>query len=180
MNAEYRGLSPLNILLAEDERAVAFSIVFALKCDGHMVQVVADGARALASISVGPDRFGLLITDHSMPGMTGVELVQRLREESFRGKIRMLSAHLSPENRAAYQALAVDAMVPKPFDVHDLRATISRLAKGIKPGVGENPVHLSPVALRNMLKSALEPDAPDEADQEASIATPGDPVWRGY
>src|SRR6266850_132626 len=121
----------LNILLAEDERSVAFSIAFALKCDGHKIQIVADGGQALASIRVEPDHFDLLITDHSMPGMTGVELVQRLREQSFRGKIMVLSAHLSPENRGAYEALAVDAMVSKPFDVHELRATITRLANGI-------------------------------------------------
>ena len=130
----------LNILLAEDEPSVAFSIVFALKLDGHNVQIVADGRQALASIDVEPDRFGLLITDHSMPGITGVELIQRLREESFRGKIMVLSAHLSAENRAAYEALAVDALEWKPFDVHELRATITRLANGIKPGVGENPI----------------------------------------
>jgi DNA-binding response OmpR family regulator len=133
---------PLNILLAEDERSVAFSIAFALKCDGHRIQVVADGEQALASIRVEPDGFDLLITDHSMPGMTGVELVQRLREESFRGMVMVLSAHLSSENRAAYEALAVDAIVSKPFDVHELRATIMRLANGIKPGVGENPMQL--------------------------------------
>jgi DNA-binding response OmpR family regulator len=155
----------MNILLAEDERSVAFSIVFALKLDGHNVQIVADGRQALASIDVEPDRFGLLITDHSMPGMTGVELIQRLRQESFRGKIMVLSAHLSAENRAAYETLAVDAMVSKPFDVHELRATITRLAGEIKPGVGENQP--SPAALHNILKSALEPDEPDEADQEA-------------
>lgn len=57
-----------------------------------------------------------------MPGMTGIELVERLREASFRGKIMVLSAHLTPENRAAYQALAVDAMMSNPFDVHELRA----------------------------------------------------------
>jgi two-component system response regulator TctD len=168
MDAEYRGLSPLKILLAEDERSVAFSIAFALKCDGHRIQLVADGEQALASIHVEPDRFDLLITDHSMPGMTGVELVQRLRQESFRGKIMVLSAHLSPENRAAYEALAVDAMVSKPFDVHELRATIMRLANGIKPGVGENLIQLSPVALHNMLKSALEPAEPDDAVEGGS------------
>lgn len=76
----------------------------------------------------------------------------------------VLSAHLSPENRAAYEALAVDAMVSKPFDVHELRATITQLANGIKPGVGENPVQLSPAALRNMLKTALDgEEQPDEA-----------------
>jgi DNA-binding response OmpR family regulator len=155
MNAEYLGLSPLKILLAEDERAVAFSIAFALKSDGHRIQVVADGEQALASVRVEPDAFNLLITDHSMPGMTGIELVQRLREESFRGKIMVLSAHLSPENRAAYQALKVDAMVSKPFDVHELRATVTRLANGIGPTAKENPVQLSPAALHNMLKTVL-------------------------
>jgi len=93
-------VSPLNILLADDERLVAFSVAFALKCDGHKIQIVVDGAQALASVRTEPHRFGLLITDHSMPGTTGIELVQRLREESFCGKIMVLSAHLSPENRA--------------------------------------------------------------------------------
>jgi DNA-binding response OmpR family regulator len=155
MNTESQGLSPLRILLAEDERSVAFSIAFALKIDGHKVQVVADGAQALASIGVEPDGFDLLITDHSMPGMTGVELVQQVREKSFRGKIMVLSAHLSGEIRAAYEALAVDAMVSKPFDVHELRATVTRLALAIKPRA-ENSLQLSPETLHNMLKSALQ------------------------
>lgn len=158
--------APLNILLAEDECSVAFSIIFALKWDGHRIQIVADGAEALVSVNTEPDRFDLVITDHSMPGMTGVELVQRLRAESFRGKIIVLSAHLSSENRAAYDALAVDAMVSKPFDVHELRATITRLANGIKPGMGEKPI--PPAVLHNLLKvGLLEADEPDDADQEA-------------
>jgi two-component system response regulator TctD len=160
----------LNILLAEDERSVAFSIAFALKSDGHKVQVVADGGQALASISVEPDTFDLLITDHSMPGMSGLELVQRLRQESFRGKIMVLSAVLSSENRAAYEALAVDAMVSKPFDVHHLRATIMQLANEIKPAPGESPIQLSATAYHNMAKLALpeaeEPDQPDEETYE--------------
>ncbi|HWM24750.1 MAG TPA: response regulator [Chthoniobacterales bacterium] len=104
MNTEKQGLSPLRILLAEDERSVAFSVAFALKCDGRKVQIVAEGGQALASVRAEPDSFDLLITDHSMPGMTGVELVQQLREASFGGKILVLSAHLSPENRAAYES----------------------------------------------------------------------------
>jgi DNA-binding response OmpR family regulator len=153
----------LNILLAEDERAVAFSIAFALKLDGHRIQIVAEGGQAVASINTEPHRFDLLITDHSMPGMTGVELVCQLREASFRGKIMVLSAHLSPENRAAYEALAVDAMVSKPFDVHELRATITRLASGIAPAAASDPIQLSPAALDNMLKTALlEEDTSDD------------------
>jgi len=103
-----------------------------------------------------------------MPGMTGVELIQQLREKSFRGKVMVLSAHLSPEIRAAYEALAVDAMVSKPFDVHELRSTVTRLAHGIKPGV-EDSAQLSPAALHNMLKTALsEEDETDDAFEGGS------------
>jgi len=119
---------PLNILLAEDERSVAFSISFALKLDGHKVEIVNDGEAALARLMVEPRASDLVITDNNMPRMTGVELVRRLRDGSFHGKILVLSAHLSAENRAAYDALGVDGMIPKPFDLHQLRAVIRQIA----------------------------------------------------
>lgn len=130
---------------------------------------MADGGQALASVRVEPDAFDLLITDHSMPGMSGVDLVRRLREASFRGKIMVLSAHLSAENRAAYEALAVDAMVSKPFDVHELRATVTRLANWIGPIAGEKPVRLSPGTLHDMLQTTLrEEEEPDDAIEGGS------------
>lgn len=107
-------LRPLNILLAEDEQSVAFSISFALKADGHRIEIAADGEQALSKLTEEPDAFDLLITDNNMPRMTGVELVTRLRETPFSGKILVLSAHLSPEKRAAYCALRVHGMMPKP------------------------------------------------------------------
>jgi two-component system, cell cycle sensor histidine kinase and response regulator CckA len=106
---------PLNILLAEDERSVAFSISFALECNGHRVEIENDGEQALARLILDPRAFDLLITDNNMPRMTGLELVRRLREASFNGKVLVLSAHLSAENRAAYEALGVDGMIPKPL-----------------------------------------------------------------
>ena len=90
---------PFNILLAEDERSVAFSISFALKADGHTIEIVSDGEEALSELTRKPGAFDLLITDHSMPRMNGMELVRRLRDTAFRGKIVVLSAHLSAENR---------------------------------------------------------------------------------
>ena len=52
-------VAPLNILLAEDERAVAFSIVFALKLDGHNVQIVADGRQAPPVLMSNPIASGI-------------------------------------------------------------------------------------------------------------------------
>ena len=120
---------PLKILLAEDEKAVAFSVKFALESQGHSVSTVSDGEQAFARISANSEAVDLLITDNNMPRMTGLELVRRLRAAAFSGKILILSAHLSHQNRAIYHALGVDGMISKPFDVHALRKTVSDLAE---------------------------------------------------
>jgi len=143
----------LNILLAEDERSVAFSISFALKADGHRIEIVADGEQAFADLTAKPEAFDILITDHSMPRMNGVELVRRLRDTAFRGKIVVLSAHLSAETRAAYVALGVDLMIPKPFDVHQLRAAIREIGSG--EGPEQEPAPLQPEQVYRLLQLGL-------------------------
>ena len=152
--------SPLNILLAEDERSVAFSISFALKGDGHKIEIVSDGEEALSELTRKPGAFDLLITDHSMQRLNGVELVKRLRDTAFTGKIVVLSAHLSAENRAAYLALGVDMMIPKPFDVHELRAAIRRLGAG--EGMEGGPTALPVPEVYRLMRLGLpeEPETP--------------------
>lgn len=145
--------APLNILLAEDERSVAFSISFALKAAGHRIEIVADGEQAFADLTAKPEAFDVLITDHSMPRMNGMELVRRLRDTAFRGRIVVLSAHLSAETRAAYVELGVDLMIPKPFDVHQLRAAIRQMGSGEVPQ-GE-PTPLEPTQVYRLLQLGL-------------------------
>ena len=47
----------------------------------------------------------------------------------FGGKIIVLSAHLTDENRRAYAELNVNMMMTKPFDVHELRGLVDSLAR---------------------------------------------------
>jgi DNA-binding NarL/FixJ family response regulator len=55
-------------------------------------------------------------------------LVRLLRAQNFRGKIVVLSAYLSEENRRAYEELSVDTMLPKRFEIGELRQVIDSLA----------------------------------------------------
>jgi len=125
--------TPLNILLAEDEPSVAFSICFALRPGGHKIELVPDGEQALAKLTAQPGAFDLLITDNNMPRMNGLELVKRVRESAFDCKILVLSAHLSRENRSAYEALGVDGMMSKPFDLFQFREMIRRIVDAEGP-----------------------------------------------
>jgi CheY-like chemotaxis protein len=87
-----------------------------------------DGEAALEYLATDATPFDVIITDNNMPGVSGIELVRALRERHFPGKIMVLSAHLSPEVRAAYEEMEVDAMIDKPFSVTTLRQTIDSLA----------------------------------------------------
>lgn len=120
----------LNILAVEDETAVAQLLALVLGGPNCKVATAGDGKIALAKIAAAERPFDLVITDHRMPRVSGLELVRQLRANNFGGKVVVLSAHLAEDNIKAYQELGVDMMISKPFDVDELRRTIDSLANG--------------------------------------------------
>jgi two-component system response regulator HydG len=120
---------PLRILVVEDEKAVAHMIAMVLGGPASKVARAANGWAALIKIGVRAQPFDVVITDHRMPRMNGLELVRRLRAQNFGGKILVLSAHLSDEDIRAYEALSVDMMMSKPFDFDELQQAMAVLNK---------------------------------------------------
>src|SRR4030095_3404191 len=98
-------------------------------CGRHCkVTSAADGEEALAKIAASKQPYDIVITDHKMPRVTGLELGRQLRGQDFAGKIVVLSAFLNEDNVRAYEALGVDLMLAKPFDMDELRKAIDVLA----------------------------------------------------
>lgn len=118
----------LNILSVDDEFRVAHALAFALSNPDRKLTLAFSADEALAKVNDHSSSFDVVIIDHKMPKMSGMELVQRLRAVNFDGRIIVLSAHLTEENRAAYTELKVDTMLTKPFDVHELREVVDSLA----------------------------------------------------
>lgn len=96
---------------------------------GAKITNACDGWIALMKIGATTEPFDVVITDHQMPRMNGLELVRRLRVRKFAGKIVVLSAYLSEENIQAYEELQVDMMLAKPFDAGELQLAIDLLTK---------------------------------------------------
>lgn len=123
----------MQILVVEDEKAVAHMIAMVVGGPSAKVAKAKNGWEALIKIGATPRPFDVVITDHRMPRMTGLELVRQLRAKNFLGKILVLSAYLSDEDIAAYEELGVDMMMSKPFDFEELQQAMSILDK--KPSV---------------------------------------------
>jgi DNA-binding response OmpR family regulator len=120
----------LHILAVDDEPAINESVSYALDAPHRKIIVAKDGHDALAKAA--NEKFDVVITDHRMPRSGGLELVRKLRQGNYDGRIVVLSAHLSPENIGTYEELAVDEIVAKPFDFEELRDIITSLEDEIE------------------------------------------------
>ena len=123
----------MQILVVEDEKALAHMIAMVLGGPSAKVATARNGWQALIKIGATARPFDVVITDHRMPRMTGLELVRQLRAKNFPGKILVLSAFLSDEDIRAYEELNVDMMMSKPFDFDELQQAMEVLDK--KPSV---------------------------------------------
>jgi len=119
----------LRILTVEDEPAVTQMLALLLGGPGAKITNACDGWMALMKIGAAAEPFDVIITDHRMPRVNGLELVRRLRVRKFAGKIIVLSAHLTKENIQAYEELQVDMMFAKPFDVGELQLAMKLLTQ---------------------------------------------------
>ena len=121
------GLAPvlgLRVLVAEDEPMIREVLGFYLGDDAHRVEMAANGAEALKKLRAAS--FDLLITDHSMPEVSGERLAREARAMDGKLRIMMLTGFgnlLPPGSKAQ---LSVDVVVPKPFTFESLRQGIAK------------------------------------------------------
>jgi two-component system, chemotaxis family, chemotaxis protein CheY len=118
---------PLRVLYADDMKELRDLLKIVLGKEGHVVDTVSDGTLAHELLAADPHAYDLLITDHHMVDMNGLELVQRVRQMAFAGKILVFSSELSQEVTAAYHRLAVDQVIHKPIFPAALRQLIAEL-----------------------------------------------------
>lgn len=119
---------PYRILAVDNEPSVAVSLKYVFAKPRYEVSSAESGPAALAMLDAHSDPYDLIIVDQKMPNLTGVELVDAIRKRGIPGNIIVLSAHVLPEIREAYERLNVQAIFPKPFDLNELRTAVDHLA----------------------------------------------------
>ncbi len=119
--AQKRAERPLRVIYADDMKELRELMRIVLSGEGHFLETFENGRLALGQLSRDPDGYDLLITDHHMPVINGLELVQQVRQLPFPGKILVFSSELSPFVHDEYVALKVDRVLAKPIRPAALR-----------------------------------------------------------
>ena len=116
------------VLVAEDNVGLAHVLQFNLQRNGFDVTVAHDGSEAWGFVQ--REKFDVVITDHEMPRMTGVELCARLHElpDYETTPIVMVTAReLELDITSIKQRLGVAAIMPKPYSPEELLNTVEKL-----------------------------------------------------
>lgn len=111
------------ILVVDDQFGVRLLIHKVLEDSGYNVKAVATGAECL-SLAISLDRPSLILLDHKMPTMTGLQVLEQLSQDDQAKKIPviMISAESDLEEAARY--LGVRDFLSKPLDLNVLLKTV--------------------------------------------------------
>ncbi len=117
----------MHILAVEDEPAMAELLQSALSEEGHLVTLAANGAQAL-QLGQG-HRFDLILLDLMLPGITGFEVVQRLRKTRVQTPILVLTACDTPADVVKALDSGADDYLTKPFSLNVLLARVRAVSR---------------------------------------------------
>ena len=138
------GNAELLTWIVDDDAAVRWVLEKALQADGIGTQSF-ETADALLQAFAGqkPD---VLITDIRMPGMDGLEMMQRLQADDPKMPVIVMTAHADLDSAvSAYQAGAFEYL-PKPFDVDEAVALVRRAARVAGGPVGQDSAPLTSIS----------------------------------
>jgi DNA-binding response OmpR family regulator len=117
----------LNVLLVEDEISVGNLINKGLSEMGYKISLAPDGDVGYEMAT--KNEFDIMILDIMLPGMNGLELCKRLRNNKIDTPILMLTALSSTENIVTGLDSGADDYLTKPFKFAELEARIRSLAR---------------------------------------------------
>jgi PAS domain S-box-containing protein len=109
-----------HILVVDDDEAILQLVEIALRHLGYDVESYASSVKALAAFSAAPASFDLLITDQTMPNLTGDLLVQRVRALRDDLPVILCTGYSETLNESKALALGVNCFLMKPISVTDL------------------------------------------------------------
>jgi len=142
--------SQAKILVIDDEESIRDSCQKTLSRSGNRVEVAEDGLSGLAMLE--KESFDLVILDLKMPGMSGMEVLDKIKEDDPEATVIVITGYATIESAVEAMKRGAYDFIPKPFTPDSLRVIVKRALE-------KRQLALENVLLRGELKSSFGPEA---------------------
>lgn len=118
------------VLLVDDEPGILKVVGRLLQAQGYQVTATSQPREARQLVAADPGRFALVLADHEMPGMTGLELAAAVRSLAPALQVVLCSGYLRPEVVTAAASRGIAGVLAKPVELGELSNMVARLVAG--------------------------------------------------
>ncbi len=154
----------MRILIVEDETRIARDIAGAVAAAGYVAEVTDDGEDAW--FKGGTENYAAIILDIGLPGLDGLSVLKRWRQEGVTSPVLLLTARSTWTDRVDGIDMGADDYLTKPFRMEELmarlRALLRRSAGRVEPSLSAGPVTLDPRARQVTVSGVPAPLTPLE------------------
>jgi len=125
----------MRVLVVEDEPTLQKQLRNELLSQGYTVDATGEGKEALYLASEFP--YDAAIVDIGLPGLSGLEIIDRLRKKGSRLPVLVLTARASWQDKVAGLETGADDYLTKPFQTEELRARLKALLRRAAGATGQ-------------------------------------------
>jgi DNA-binding response OmpR family regulator len=119
----------MRILLAEDEPDIGHGIQQILNREGHITDWVTDGIQAWECLKSNLVCYDLAVLDWMIPGISGLEICQKLQQSHYPTRVLMLTAKDTIDDRIQGLDAGADDYLVKPFKIPELLARVRSIQR---------------------------------------------------
>ncbi len=116
--------APVRILVVEDDAIIRNLLAVMLQGAGYMVDCAEDGEAGWDTLNT--NRFDLLITDHDMPRLSGLDLLKRIRSQKLQLPVLFVSGKIPSHVPELAALLVPGAAIEKPFTMAQFLAHVRK------------------------------------------------------
>ena len=113
------------LLVVDDQPAIRHLLKEALAGEGYEVELAASGREALARVQ--ERRPDLVLLDLKMPGMSGLETLEKMHAISPQVPVILITAYGELSDPGKAERMGVKCLIFKPFDLNEVRAVVRRV-----------------------------------------------------